>query len=283
MSIHKKLWNWCQRPIRPASTSFVRLATPLYAAILVGSLIIAACAAVALLPLPTMVSLRSNHDETEGWVPKELERISFPGGDIAVRKIQYNPFEKGYISIHIEAHITSEEDLSAYVGSRTNALNIFLDSINPNSTIEVAAITFRAPIKPEELMSLCEISLVKLGEYAVIITNEVTGEKSTMVLGLPRPQDPEFIQNLTFIKDGYRLEGIIAAECYVKAEMARILQSDPTIRLVDPSEDLTIIEIKKKYNLMGFDVEVSRPFSYEMWSQYVKLEHEAEWISQANP
>jgi hypothetical protein len=50
MNVHRKLWNWCRRPIKPVSTNFTLFA-PLYVLILVGSLLIAVCASVTLLPL----------------------------------------------------------------------------------------------------------------------------------------------------------------------------------------------------------------------------------------
>lgn len=271
MGIRKRLWNWCPKPKKPVSTHFIRLATPSYIAILIVGLLLTACITMVSLS-PKLFSLKSSADETEGWVPKELERISFPGGDIVVTQMRHNPFEKGYISISIEAHITSLENLSAYMKSRTKALNAFLDSISSDSLVQVAAITLRTPMKPEELVSICETSLAKLGEYAVIITDETTGTKEAGVLWFPRPQDPSFVQNLTSIKECCRLEGIIAVECYIRANIARTLQSDPRILLIDPIEDLTIFEIRKKYESMGFHVQVERALSQEMWSQYVKLE-----------
>ena len=48
----------------------------------------------------------------DGWIPsREVERISFPGGDIIVHEIRQTPSDKGYISLSIEANITSKENL----------------------------------------------------------------------------------------------------------------------------------------------------------------------------
>jgi len=273
MGIRKRLWNWCPKPKKPVSTSLTRLATPIYISFLIGALLLTTYAAIAFLPSISFV----NVDEG-GWVPREIERIRFPGGDIVVREIRYNSFEKGYVSIGIQAYITSEENLAAYVNSRTNALNALLDIIPAHSLIE-AVVIFEDPIEPEELVSLCETSVEKLGEYAVILTNETTGTKGVGFLWFPRPQDPDFIQNLTSIREGYRLEGIIAIECYIKAEMAGTLQSDSKILLIDPMEDQKILEIKKKYDSMGFDVRIERSFSQEMVGQYAKLKHGVTWFS----
>ncbi|MEM3696909.1 MAG: hypothetical protein QXQ94_05310 [Candidatus Bathyarchaeia archaeon] len=269
MGIRQKLWNWCPKPKKPVSTNLTRLAAPIYISILIGGLLFTACVAMAFLPSIFF----SNFDESV-WSPKEIERISFLGGDIVVREMHYNPREKGYISIHIEAHITSEENLTAYVNSRTNALNALLDTLTADSLIEVF-ITFKNPLKPEDLKSLCETSLVKLGGYAVIVTDKKAGTKCAGVLWFPRPQDSDFIQNLTSIREGYTLEGIVAVECYIKAKAVRILQSDLRILLIDPVEDLMIGEIKEKYKSMGFSVQVERPFSQEMWRQYATFKYGA--------
>jgi hypothetical protein len=276
VGIRKRLWNWCPKPKKPVSTSLTRLATPMYVSFLIGGLLLTAYAAITFLPSISFLKV----DES-GWVPREIERTSFPGGDIVVREMRYNPFEKGYISICIEAHISSEENLIAYANSRTNALNALLDTIGGGDSLIEAVITFKNPIKPEELVSLCETSLVKLGEYAIIVTGEKTDTKGAGVLWFPRPQDPGLMQNLTSIKEGYRLEGIIAVECYIKAETARILQFDSRILLIDPMEDPTLLEIKNKFDSKGFDVQVERPFSQEMWEQYAKLKHGVTWVSSA--
>ena len=80
---------------------------------------------------------------------------------MVVREIRQTPSDKGYISLRIEANLTSEGNLAAYVESRTNALNALLDSIATNSTIE-AVITFKDPISPEDFASLCETPLKSL-------------------------------------------------------------------------------------------------------------------------
>ncbi len=208
----------------------------------------------------------------EGWwvYSREVERISFPGGDIVVRDNRQSPSVEGYISIGIEANITSHENLAAYIDSRTKALNAFLDTVTTNSTIE-AVITFKDPIRPEDFASLCQTYIEKPGEYAIIVTDEATNIKSTEVLWFPRPQEAGFIQNLTSINEGSKLEGIIAFECYIIAETARSLQSDPKVLLIDPREDLQVLEIKKDYESKGFDVQLERPFFKEMWQQYAQM------------
>ena len=235
--------------------------------VLISALLLTIFAVVAF--LPSTFFLKSE----DGWLAyREVERFSFPGCDVVVREIRQTPSEKGYISLSIEANLTSEGGLAAYVESRTNALNALLDSVATNSTIE-AIITFKDPVSPEDFASLCETSVEKTGEYAIILTNEMTSKKSTDVLWFPRPQETGFIQNLTSINEGSRLEGIIAFECYIKAEAARSLQFGPKVLLIDPLEDPQMLEIKKGYESKGFYVQLERPFFKEMLEQYAQLKH----------
>lgn len=153
------------------------------AIVLISALLLTMFAVIAF--LPSTLFLKSE----DGWQAyREVDRISFPGGDIVVREIRQTPSDKGYISLRIEANLTSEGNLAAYVESRTTALNALLDSVATNSTIE-AVITFKDPISPVDFASLCETSFEKLGEYAIILTNEMTNKKSTEVLWFPRPQE----------------------------------------------------------------------------------------------
>jgi hypothetical protein len=217
--------------------------------------------------LPSLFFLKGE----DGWVySREVERISFPGGGIIVREIRQSSSDEGYISIGIEANITSKENLVAYIDSRMNALNAFLGTVTTNSTIE-AVITFNDPISPEDFASFCAASVEKLGEYAIILTDQKTGIQNTEVVWFPRPQEAGFIQNLTSIKEGSKLEGIIAFECYIKAEEARNLQSNTKILLIDPLEDPQMLEVKKGYESKGFYVQLERPFSKEMWQQYAQM------------
>lgn len=198
-----------------------------------------------------VVPLILSNGEVDGWVSsKQIEQVSFPGGNIVVYENRQSPQDRGYLTVTVKGNVTSQENLAAYVTSRTNALNTLLETATTNSTIE-AIITFKDPMNPEGFASLVETSVEKLGEYAIILTDETTNTKSTEVLWFPRPQEADFTQNITSIKEGYNLEGIIAFECYIKAEAAKSLQSDPKVLLIDPLEDPTVLEIKKDYESKG--------------------------------
>mgnify|MGYP001112626446 CR=1 FL=1 len=255
MNIHRRLWYWCRRPIKPASTNFVRLVTPLYVSILIGSLLVATYAAVTL--LPPILSLSSSHDETEGWVPKELERISFPGGNIVVLWVRYNPWEKGYISIYTEVHITSENDLLTYVNSRTIALNQLLDSIGQNENIFVT-VTFSEPLAQMDFVNLWRNYLEKPLDSAIIVENETSGEQGTLVLGMPSHDEPRFMEYFTNPK-GFKLVSVVAFKALVKANVAKTFEQDSRILLVDPQACLTIRWLINKYSLWGFEVTAQMP------------------------
>ena len=230
---------------------------------------------ICLLAVTIFVSSTFFFKSYDGWVSsREIERISFPGGDIIVKENRQSPSDKGYITLNIEANITSKENLEAYVDSRTTALNTLLDTAAANSTIE-AIITLKAPISPQDFASLCETSIEKLGEYAIILTDEATGTQSSEVVWFPRPQEAGFIENITSTREGSKLEGIIAFECYLQPKQAKSLQSDPRVLLVDPLEDQQLFEAKERYDSKGFDVLLDRPFFEEMWTQYVKLTRDA--------
>jgi len=96
MNIHRKLWHWCRRPIKPASTNFIRSAAPLYASILIGGLLLTTLIVIVLLPqivFPLKFWLFS-YTEESGRVTEVIERVLFPGGAIVVYKhpiIYLNP------------------------------------------------------------------------------------------------------------------------------------------------------------------------------------------------
>jgi len=211
------------------------------------------------------------YNESDGWsYSREVDRVSFPGGAIVVRQNSQSSSDKGYITISVEANLDSEENLNAFVKSRTSALNSLLDSVAPNTAIETI-ITFIDPISPEDFVSIVQNSIEKPGEYAIVLTNETTGTSSSEIPWSTRPQEAGFAQNLTSTFEGFKLEGIIAFECYIRADAARNLLSNPKVLLIDPFEDPQILGIKQSYESRGFYVQTERAFFKEMWKQYVTL------------
>jgi len=190
-------------------------------------------------------------------MPKELERISFPGGDIVVRKIQYNPSMKAYISIHIETHISSEDELLVYVNSRASALDELLNSISPDEKIYVT-ITFKDTLGQMDFIDLWRDYLEKPLDYAIIVKNETSGELGTLVLGMPSHDEPSFMEYFTNPK-GFELVSVIAFQALVRVDVAKTFKQDSRILLVDPQEWLTIRGLVDKYNPLGFDVTVEIP------------------------
>lgn len=208
-----------------------------------------------------------SNGEVDGWVSsKQIELVSFPGGNIVVYENRQSPQNRGYLTVTVEANVTSHENLAAYVTSRTNALNALIES-DPDSSIE-AIVTFKAPLNPQEFESLCKASIQKPGEYAIVLTDKATEIQRTEVVWFPRPQEANFAANLTAIKEGSKLEGIIAFECYIETKDAKSLQSDPKVLLIDPFEDQQMLEVKERYESKGFYVQLERSFFEEMWKQY---------------
>jgi len=262
MNIHRKLWNWCRRPIRPASTNFTRLAAPLYVSILISGLLLTVLVAIVLLPqmaFPSGFHLFS-HIEESGRVTEVVERVLFPGGAIVVYKHPIDiPQPTWDISIKVHNYITCEEDLLAYVNSRTNALNELLNSLSTDRKVWVT-VTFKEPLEPSEFKNLYENYLAesdRLDLSAIIVENETSGELETIILGAP---SPDYLEEwITYPKQDLKMINVISLQVSLKADAAKTLAQDPRILLVDPQECLTVRGLVAKYSLIGFKVTVDRP------------------------
>ena len=256
MEIHKRLWNWCRRPKRPVLTKFTRLATPLYVSVLIGGLLLTAYVAVILLP---PVAFKSSFDES-GRVTEVVERMLFPGGAIVVYKHPvYDPGPTWYISVQIHNYITCEEDLLAYVNSRTNALNELLDFLSMNERAQVT-VTFKEPLEPADFKDLYENYFAESdgpNHSAIIVENETSGKLETIVLNAPSPD--YFEEFCTYPKEGLKTISVISLEAFVKVNVVKTLTQDPRILLIDPQECLTVRGLMKKYSLKGFKVTMDRP------------------------
>jgi len=281
MGIHKRLWNWCRRPERPVLTKFTRLAMPLYVSFLIGGLLLTAYVAVVL--LPPMV-FKSNFDE-DGWaIEQEIERVEFPGGVIVVYKRQQDPRSERYVVVKVYPNIKSESDLWAYVESRTKAMNELLNVVSPNESL-VVTLTFNTPLEPVDFQNLCMDYLEKPNLYAILLRHETGGTLDAAICGLPSPLDASFVKDFTYLKEDYRLVGVTASEGLLKAGMAKTLQADSRVLLVDPAEDLTTQELVEKYLSTGLyaggGVEEIL-FSSKMWSQYAKLKYGVTGITESS-
>jgi len=262
MNIHRKLWYWCRRPIKSASTSFTRLAVPLYISILIGGLLLTMLVTIVLLPqiaFPSGFHLFSDIDES-GRVTEVVERVLFPGGAIVVyRHPIYIPQPTWDNSIKVHNYITCEEDLLAYVNSRTNALNELLNSLSTDRKVWVT-VTFKEPLEPIDFKNLYENYIAEsatLDQSAIIIENETSGELETIILGAP---SPEYLEEwITYPKQGLKMISVISLQVSLKVDVVKTLAQDPRILLVDPQECLTICGLVTKYSLMGFKVTVDRP------------------------
>jgi len=259
MGIRKRLWNWCPKPKKPVSTSFTRLALPLYASLLIGGLLLTVGVAMVLFP-PMIFS--SSFDES-GRVTEVVERVLFPGGAIVVYKNPIHEAPKWYISIKLHNYITCEEDLLAYVNSRTNALNELLKSLSANEKLQITA-TFKEPLEPTDFKNLygnyyfAESDGNGPNRLAINVKNETSGRLEIFILDGP---SSEFFEEIIThpIKGHLRMINVISFEAFVRVDAVKNLVKDPRILLVDPKECLTIRGLMRKYSLQGFEVTVDRP------------------------
>lgn len=223
----------------------------------------------------SLAVIKSSFDES-GWViEQEIERVEFPGGFIVVYKRQQDPRSESYVGVKVYPNIRSESDLWAYVESRTKAMNELSNFVNSHELL-VVTLTFNTPLEPVDFQNLCEDYLEKPNLYAILLRNETSGTLGAAVCGLPSPLDASFVKDFTYLKDGYRLVGVIASEGLLKAGMVEALQSDSRVLLVDPVEDPTVRGLLEEYlstgSYAGGGVEEIL-FSSKMWRQYVKLKY----------
>ena len=254
MDIRKRLWNWCPRPKKRVSIPFTRIAMPLYVSILIGGLLLTAGVAIVL--LPPMVFL-SNVDES-GRATEVVERRLFPGGAIVVYKNPIYETAKWYISIRLHNYITCEEDLSAYVNSRTNALHESLNSLSPDEKIWVT-VTFEEPLEPADFKNLYENYFAeseRFDQSAIIVENATSGKLETIILNTP---SPGYLEEFITYPKGLKMIGVISLEALVEVDVVEALKQDHRILLIDPQECLTIHGLVRKYSLMGYKVTVDRP------------------------
>lgn len=262
MNSLRKLQNWCRRPLKRTSTIFTRFTTLLCISILIGGLLLTIFAAIVLLPqilFPSVFRLFSYVDES-GRVTEVVERMPFPGGAIVVYKhpVDY-PHPTWYISIKVHNYITSEEDLLAYVNSRTNALDELLNSLSINRKVQIT-VTFKEPLEPSDFKNLYENYFAESegpNHSAIIVKNETSGKLETIILSAP---SPEYLEEfMTYPKEGLKMISVISLEAFLEANVVKSVTQDPRILLIDPQEGRTVRGLEEKYSLMGFDVTVDRP------------------------
>lgn len=227
----------------------------MFVSVLIAVLLLIACVSFAFF-YPIIFSKFSTVEES-GWMPQELERINFPGGNIVVRRIQYNPSMKAYISLSIETRISSGDELLAYVNSRDNALEELLDSKSDDEKVYVT-VTFKEALGRMDFVDLWRDRLEKPLDFAVVVKNETSGELGTLVLGMPSHDEPNFMEYFTNPK-GFQLVSVIAFRALVRVDVAKTFRQDSRVLLVDPKECPTIRGLVTKYNFSGFDVVAEMP------------------------
>ena len=168
---------------------------PLYVSILIGGLLLTMLVTIVLVPqiaFPSEFKLFYNVDES-GRVTEVVEKVPFLGGAIVVYKHPvYDPHPTWHISIKTHNCVTSEEDLLAYVNSRTTALSELLHLLSTDRRVQIT-VTFKEPLDPTDFKNL-------YGDYyfaesggngpnrcAIIVKNETSGNLETSILDGPSP------------------------------------------------------------------------------------------------
>lgn len=232
-----------------------RLTTPLLVSVLIGGVLLTAYVAMVLFP---PMAFNSGFDES-GRTTEVIERDPFPGGAIVVYKHPISETPKWYISIRVHNYITCEDNLSAYVESRTAAFNKLVNLLDPEEQIRIT-ISFKEPLKPEDFQNLYRKYFVDNdgpNHAAIIVENQTSGNRETIILNAPNLEYLE--QFCTYPKEGLKTTAIISFEAVVKVDVAKNLREEPRILFVDPHKCLTIRDLMRKYDRMGFQVTVDGP------------------------
>lgn len=185
--------------------------------------------------------------EEVAWM---LEIKEFPGGGIVVRK--FSSTER--VTIRVESNIESEEDLIAYVNSRTQAMLELIDTVDPFEYIPVT-ITFKTLLKPINYITLSKAFGIKVLEYSFVCEKGLGGR----LLGeTEQLYDWNFEKIIEEARDD-KVIGIIAIKGLLQAGKISPLQRNPRVLLIDPKEDLDVQELVEKYEPEASQVTVEYP------------------------
>ncbi|XHH10394.1 MAG: hypothetical protein ACFCUE_07135 [Candidatus Bathyarchaeia archaeon] len=186
---------------------------------------------------------------------------------IVVKENRQSPSDKGYITLGIEANITSNQNLTDYINSRTIALNSLLEN---TTSIFDAIVTFKAPVSQADFESWGEASVEKYGGFVAIFTDQKTGNQTSSVV-YSKPDEEGYIPDLTKWQEGFKFEGVLAVECRLTPYQARNLLSDEKTLLIDPYEDLQTRQIEERYESTGLTAQVERTLTEEVWTHHTQM------------
>lgn len=183
-----------------------------------------------------------------------LEILRFSGGSISVAEVG----NSSVIKIRMLPDVRSWEGVATYISSRIDATKKLVENVDPSQPVPVT-VTFNTHISPLEYMQLVRRLGVKVSSYN-IIGNEGAG--GSVAPSKQMPYDWAFEATLK-IRRGIEVSGVTGFYGLIPAGNVETLQNDLRVILVDPMEDLTILQLKQKYIDQGYPVQVYYPV--DLW------------------
>lgn len=179
-----------------------------------------------------------------------LEINEFSGGGIVVRK--FSSTER--VTVRVESNIESEEDLIAYVNSRTQAMLKLIDNVDPLERIPVT-ITFKVPLKPIHYVVLSKVFGIEVLEYSFVCEEGRGGR----ILGETGQLYDWNLERIVEDARDDKVVGIIALKGLLQASKIAILQRNPRVLLIDPKKDLNVQELVEKYEPEASQITIEYP------------------------
>jgi hypothetical protein len=192
-----------------------------------------------------------------------LEILRFSGGAISVAEVG----NSSIIKIRTLPDTRPLEDVVDYVQSRIDAARALVENIPPSQLVPVT-VTFNKPVTPHEYIQLVKRMGIEVSSYD-IVGNEGAG--GAIAPSKSIPYNWAFEAKLKRLR-GIKVLGVTGFYGLIPAGNIEILQNDPRVILVDPMEDLTILQLKQKYLDQGYEVQVYYPV--ELWIYYKMLGEE---------
>jgi hypothetical protein len=209
------------------------------------------------------------------WVGKDLSRTGcepdrvfleiqrFSGGSLSVAEVGGSSI----IKIRMLPDLRSWEGVETYISSRIEAAEKLVDAVDPLQMVPVT-VTFKGPVNPRDYVQLVKQLGIEVYSYD-IVGNEGAG--GSIAPSKHMPYDWRFEETLRKGR-GIKVSGVTGFYGSIPAGNVRRLQTDSKAMLVDPMEDLTVLELKQKYTDLGYPVQVYHPVN--LWIYYKLLNEE---------
>lgn len=189
-----------------------------------------------------------------------LEILRFPGGSISVAEVG----NSSVIKIRMLPDVRSWEGVVTYISSRIDAAKTLAENMDSSQLLPVT-VTLNTPISPSEYINLVKRLGIEVSSYN-IVGNEGAG--GSIAPSKHMPYNWVFEATLK-IHRGIEVLGVTGFYGLIPAGNIETLQNDQRVILVDPMEDLTILQLKQKYIDQGYSVQIYYPV--DLWIYYKML------------